>query len=65
MILQQNSVKKIVKLLGVEIDNKLLFDKHCFVIKKPASQLHTQYADYKTKKKRVLVKKDHFCKFHI
>ena len=38
--------KNSVKLLGIETDNKLLFDKHIASLCKKATN---QYADYKTK----------------
>ena len=42
--------KNSVKLLGIEIDNKLLFDKHiASYAKKKRPISYMQYADYKTK----------------
>ena len=42
--------KNSVKLLGIETDNKLFFDKHiASLCKKKQPISYTQYEDYKTK----------------
>ena len=41
--------KSSVKLLGVEIDNKLLFDKHIASLCKKHPISHMQYTDHKIK----------------
>ena len=40
--------KNSVKLLGIEIGNKLLFDKHIVSLCKKQIISHTKYADYKS-----------------